>query len=810
MTVSRYLLLSAFFGALSLAAAPDHRPPLDKSAYRGTVWSQVNPWWVPNKMRTNDKGGPNYARKIYTLDNIWGEAMTETAPLGLTGWQFELHVPAPGFAATFKVALDGALKYAPEVKMAIFLVYYGTPDLAEDTRKTIAQLELLRDELKQHPNVYRLNGRPVISIYTPGHLQPEEWGRLFDAVEQEFGPFVWLMNTGDNCTPDTVADTVRRYLSYFDGTSMYGNWGEGEQARVYEILTPVMHREFPQKIFEGGVQNAYSNHFHFGGVATRLSKKYRDSWDTTLAAQPDSVVITNFFDHYENSLILPCYEREDFMLRYAQYRLSEAYGNPFPRETAPELVVTNYTNIRLGARPLDFEVMSFPIAGAPREIRFTLDICDTAGTILHSFPEERVASDQFAIREYTVPSEDFAGERAVTPRLRYHWDNRDFAMNYNPSTVIDPSLRTNVMFWARSTRNTLLVDAADLSWSFNGCVPGDTALEPANNSTGDQALIQSRIKATWGPPDHRRNPSRFRLMRNGLELEGLNRNDVDFARAFPVPSALDTLDYYHLELENAAGNRIQTLPVWVESGSRPGSSPVPIATPGGIRVYEIENSRVPFFYYPCAVDTGTLLLDASGYQHNGTLKFEDYGGGHLGYTGYRHEHNGPVAPSDRSIFARDENGAGMLTLDGTESLMIMGGTAMPGASTYEIAIRPARLGQRQGIFGTVNGQMELTLEADGQLLLKRNGGEYRSNAVLQPGQWYRIAAVYDLRNLTLFVDGQPDGSVPVEPNPAHDSINHLTVGARCEWLFDPADCFQGDLRDIRIYGRNLAPEEFLR
>ena len=53
------VLLSAIAAAVVLDGAEtvrDQRPPLDKSDFRKTVWSQVNPWFPFNKQPVHDLG----------------------------------------------------------------------------------------------------------------------------------------------------------------------------------------------------------------------------------------------------------------------------------------------------------------------------------------------------------------------------------------------------------------------------------------------------------------------------------------------------------------------------------------------------------------------------------------------------------------------------------------------------------------------------------------------------------------------------------------------------------------------------------
>lgn len=491
------LLLGGVIGTLC-AAAPDYRPKFDKTPYKGTIWTQVNPWWHPSKQRMDDSGGPNYARMNHTSKQ-WGSSMTDSYRYGKLNWQVELHAPAPGFANGMKDMMKQAKEFGVDTKFSIFLVYYGKKDLQKEIEKTILQLDMLKDEFKKDPAIFKVNGAPVISVYTPGYFTPEEWGKLIPAVEAKCGKFIWLMNTCRNPAQDSDAvkgaEWVRKYLPYFDGVSQYGNYSSTSQAAHYEWLAKILHEEYPQKILELSCQNTYSNHFHFGGAPTKLSEKWRKSFDTTLAAKPDSIVMTNFFDHYENSLILPCYEREDFLLRYAQKRIAEWRGETFPAEKSPELVLTNYTNIFLGRQKLDFEVIGFPIDSRHKKVTLLLDLCDTAGKVLYTFPAQEMDLTDLSVAEFSVPSEQFHSERGIVPRLRYKWVGREYSMNYNPMTLVSPSIRSYWMFWARSTKNALLCNVVDSDWKIDETKQGGTL------PWKDDGIVSvtASVKSTFGP-----------------------------------------------------------------------------------------------------------------------------------------------------------------------------------------------------------------------------------------------------------------------------------------------------------------------
>ena len=814
------LIFVIFVGAAMCIVAEttkeDLRPPFDKSFYQGTVSIHVNPWWRPSRLRhPEEMGGPNYAYKKHSSSEEWASCMEETEKYGINVWQVELVEPHIGYWATFKEMLDQAEKAKRATRLSIFLSSLS-PTKEEAVTHIIEMFSNLAPDLKKHPNVYRIDGKPVVLVYTALKRSPEEWHYIIQKVEEKLGSFVWLMNLWDHPLIGNILDTadyVHRYLPCFDGISAYGNWTETQQKQFYAELGKVL-KSYPNKIFEGCVQSTYANHYHTGGVAPKLSEKYRNGFDIVLSCQPDSLTLTNFFDHVENSLLLPCYEREDFMLRYTQYKLSSWNKTPFISEKEPELILANYVSVLLGLQDLDFEISCFPIDHPCKEAEVTLEIYNTSGEILHKFPPFSMDLSQFGVTTFSLPSLDFYSERAIVPQLTYTWNHQNYKMNYNPMTLLSPSIRPYMMFWSRSSKNQLTLNKPLFPWNLSGAIAGETKTldTPFCTFTGDLEIQGC-------------NSTLFRIMRNGLELrEYNNRPSMKQVTALTLPDPAEALNWYHLEIEDANGNRYQTLPVWVVSGKRPGTVKMPILEANkSIREIEVEAVRVPFFYYPCNEDNNKIIMDISGHFHHGRVCELNVWGSHLEYTGYYHYHNSPIRNTANTPFAKDVDGKGMLKLDAKRWCTFMGGTAFPGSATYELSICPDKIGEEMPIVCSGNQQIELILMTDGSLKLIRkgrselNGGtivnaEIISQTRLSAGKWYRIAVTYDLKTLKLYIDNVCEGEKELYPAYViQEQLTQICIGAVRPWgRKENEKYYQGAVREIRFYGRNLLPNEFLR
>ena len=818
------ILVSVLAAALAAGGAPA-RPAIAKDGLRKEAWVQLNPWFPVDMSPVYDLGGPNVPYRICTDTNSWWHVLATVGRYGVDSVLPEVNIPGGGLGV-FSSLLSGAATVGRPMKVGLFCGFYGnaTPDEAIATARRV--LAPAKKDLRTNPHVLRIGGRPVMVIYNTNRYGPDEWLHIFSGIEETFGGMCFLLNYSAFTAqkgPGGLESKLREYLPAFDGVCAYNYSMNGIVVQKSEVKTlrRVM-ADNPGKVFAGGVFSTYTQHFNMAGLEVHLSRDWRASVDAWIDADPDAIEITNLFDHYENSLVFPCYERENLLLRYLEYKLCEWRGIEFPLRRRPELVLCNQTSVLLGWTSLDYEVLAFPIDGADKDVSVSVELCSASGRVLRTLGPANLKLDKFREVQFSVPSTDFLSERGIVPRLVYTWGGKTIRTWHNPMTLLSPSIRPHRMYWARSTANAPEV-VGDGVWTLDGVRPGGTR-RPRTAGIG---VVSAGMRIT---PDY---------LRHGVKRDGVEwfftrnvRTQWNAQFALPLPSPGQALHWYHLELQAREGKKCQTLPIWESDGSRDASVEMPIRfEDASVRMCKIEGVRVPFFHWPCDRDDGQLLVDVSGYEHNARVDGKGYGGGHLGYTGYNLCHNGPVAPETgwENPFRRDADGRGFLHLAGKHYVVSMGGTAMPGASTYEISVRPNGFGRRMGVICGSYGKIDLTIEPDGRVCAARRSNKMLfttdskilSLKPLSVGAWTRLVVVYDLRKMYLYVDGRLQGDVVAKPNYhdkswgtdimtycSHEFHNELFFGAEDKQL-SPANLFNGDIRDIRVYGRNLSPAEFL-
>ena len=170
------IFAAALGGVLTSAAAPDFRPPFDKSDYKGNVSVHVNPWFPLDKAGVDAFGGPNIPWIRYTED-AWRRGMELCAEYGVTSFLPEMNEPTAN-SGCVRTLLDGAASSRnANIKVGMFFGFYSkTADGTIAAMKRI--LEPLRKDLRDNPHVLRAGGHPVILVHTPYKYKAAEWKRF--------------------------------------------------------------------------------------------------------------------------------------------------------------------------------------------------------------------------------------------------------------------------------------------------------------------------------------------------------------------------------------------------------------------------------------------------------------------------------------------------------------------------------------------------------------------------------------------------------------------------------------------------------
>ena len=278
----------------------------------------------------------------------------------------------------------------------------------------------------------------------------------------------------------------------------------------------------------------------------------------------------------------------------------------------------------------------------------------------------------------------------------------------------------------------------------------------------------------------------------------------------------------------------------------------------GVKEHEVPRFRVPFWHYRFQEDRGGLAMDHSGYDRHGWLGLDRVGR----LFGGLHLHDGPFGfrfgnyfgTATRPIRSADQLGDDApefrdppgdrphLRFDGEDDVVFFPQrTGFPYAETIELVLRPGNSdsGREQTVFSyalnwggsrddgrAVTNKVTIGLDEKGRLLVRAedDGSDaipvLRSSAPLPESAWSHVAVVYDGREVRAYINGKPlEGALTLLP---HRGLRHHTsvlLGGRMNAYRvqeltrkdEPViRFFAGDVAELRITGRPLAPDAFLR
>lgn len=268
-----------------------------------------------------------------------------------------------------------------------------------------------------------------------------------------------------------------------------------------------------------------------------------------------------------------------------------------------------------------------------------------------------------------------------------------------------------------------------------------------------------------------------------------------------------------------------------------------------IETISVPRYRIPFWHYRFDRDNGGMAVDWSGYDHHGWLGTRDrnrYGAhGPMGYN-FSHRFGAftqPIRPAgdlppDAPEFRRNDSGRGYLHFDGENDYVYFPPrTRFPYAETCEMVVRlPEPTGELQTLLSHFQSwkdedrRNKLVVQIDGHnhLLVHAPLGKtltksFRSSRPLPSGQWLHVAVVNNLETVRAYVDGEPvEESIETAPYGGYQGQSCLVFGltALVKKPFTLGSAgrrgrhwrapFAGDLAELRLTGRALTPEEFLR
>ena len=202
-------------------------------------------------------------------------------------------------------------------------------------------------------------------------------------------------------------------------------------------------------------------------------------------------------------------------------------------------------------------------------------------------------------------------------------------------------------------------------------------------------------------------------------------------------------------------------------------------------------------YYPFSGNAN----DASGYGYNGTVYGATLTTDRFGNQDSAYNFDGI---DDYIDFG---NGASTL-FDSSDSFTLAAWIKHSASSTFSTI-----LARSDDNYQTFNYLMGVSNLSNGKLTFMADQAHVDSNWLkgttnLATDTWYHVVSVYDNKNMTVYVNGQQNGSGIFPAGGVGDSTANLYVGKTGQWPGYPDDrYFTGVIDEVRIYNRALTGSE---
>jgi len=207
------------------------------------------------------------------------------------------------------------LETAERAGLAITIYFEDVrPRDAPDPNSAIEDLLYVLDRYGRHPAWLKVNGKPVVFVYSRavGQLKLPGWQSVAAAINQRYAGGALFV--GDQISPEAA--------QVFDGIHTYNPTGRTAGKSVEEIRAWA-HATFPQWIETAGHGRIACLTLIAGFDDSKLGRKerrpitdrhdgetYRVMWEEAIAANPDWVLICSWNEWHEGSEIEPSAEND--------------------------------------------------------------------------------------------------------------------------------------------------------------------------------------------------------------------------------------------------------------------------------------------------------------------------------------------------------------------------------------------------------------------------------------------------------------------------------------------------------------------
>ncbi|AHF91081.1 laminin [Opitutaceae bacterium TAV5] len=595
------------------------------------------------------------------------------------------------------------------------------------------QVKLFLDRFADHPSWFRINGLPVIFDYAAGGIGLANAGELVDLIASLRGEgyrFIWFGH-GVAGTSFSVSGRVDEpqlavLLQAAEGAYNFSAPLDQGLGGLADLAAAV--RRTPGKLFGGGFNPGYySNRLDSRNyISQQGTWRLRKVLELLAETRPDFLQAATWNDWVESTSFEPSYKHTTALLEIVRHYADRMFDRPPPAGDRPRVIVSYRKNIFPG-EPLEFEILSLPVAPGYETVSGTLTLRDQTGGVLATLPWGPLSgrSAEATTVTWTVPA-------AAT---------RD---------MLRPEVTVNAAAFSQTYRqlapvpvvtNSVQADMLCFSVPLHRLRTGDQPVLLVNRRSGGQpSLTGPRLLEIDSASVSGNAVMGIAYLKNGFIIndptpDTAARPVVENWLSDPLHTGMVSEDYYGALVGYEDGTIAYASGQWASDA----------AWPRIAASYQFELESL----FPRLKIGRDKLIDTSGRKLHGQLGQTD-----------------PADKAGRPGWKNLSDRWDALQFNGKDTFVDIPFAAMPaGSVTVQLLVRPdEKPGRQQELFIQRDAGLSLRITAGGRfearrLNARRDFDFAPGSTVVQSGQWYHVTATWDMSRLRLYVNGVEEASI---------------------------------------------------
>lgn len=796
------LLMLAVSGCLGDPVDSSVRKPIQsESKITKMVWAHFVTWPIDFIEKFDDPQilWPRYSDRTLLgkwvntrqgMEAVCGLQIDSARKYGIDG--FAVDVPQ---SRHYVSSMERLYKSAEGTDFKIALCVDGWKYGDRNREQVAADLVNYFKKFGTHPNNCYVNGKPVVFVYQTG-LSLADSRKIVEKVKEAGYEAYWIVQPQRETAGLWQDRTLLgENLEVFDGFYDFGvNGVPVEQMRErLQNGRKALDQKNPRGILVAGItpgyagaHNGYYRPFHGTGTI-------RDNWQAALESNVDWICLTTWNDYTESTQFEPTmWGRDARLILNAEY--VRQWRGESPQVRGPEVILSYKSEVRLGDEwTLEVTSLRYTTPKAFCHVR----IQNLDGKIIQRFEPIELAQDRMLVETLRLKEPELSSLPVFQTWVSVTDSNAE------------PAKETWRCLYPVTISSGTVRDMKTLQLRFGQMLSVPTI---------EMAVVADSIQIAATLPDANPWVGSAELIRNGIviAMQELPRKDksqavITFTAAKTVeePWNLYTVRFNRADgrfalsrsfqlNQPAAPQDVVTVPVLTRNGDFDETWSTRFIPAAEIKTAQIDKSRVYGFKLPMD-DGSTRQL-----RNDGGWPIVALGGGV--FWGKVDEQSLPEVGEET---LPNQTSLKFLKFDGHKTRVVLQPGALPfDVMTVEMRFRPKKQSEEAYLFSDANQAMAIGITSDGVIFMERGDLRLRSSQPVIYDAWNHVAAIYDGKNLAIYMNRKLSGIIEVTPT-IRPLNSIIALGCKAKEGFRYSSYYAGAIAGVSVKAQPLLPDAFL-